>query len=265
MQIQKKITVTLLALAMVAPAASTSCKIVDRLIDVVEERPASVPFIPLDPLHQKMLALNIYSSTQAQQMDAESFEFFKTNYGLDFENDVPGYSHVVINTTTGIRDLFINNQFTARFLPYIKGQEKEIQLIHDSKNPLRGLVRNWYQVEPGNIVIFTRDGVFDYGTNATAQFKTNDNIYYGFLDLIRDNSSSHLPVIYEEFKTSSYQTGKTTANQWGALEYLITLKVIDNNNKEGFGISSTVNVKRPQGANGIPYVVLHNTYTWPCE
>lgn len=265
MKIRGKITLVALSLPLVAPVQAASCSVVDRLVDVIQERPASIVFNPLDPHHQKMLALNIYSSTEIDQMDAASYVWFRNNYGMDFENDVPGYSHILADPVTGIRNLFINNQLTATLLPYMTGQEKNLKLVYDSKYPLRGLVRDWYQVEPGNLVIFARDGVFDYGTNATAQFKANDNAFYGYVNLVRDNASPSLPVIYEEFPTTSYQLGKTPINQWGNIEYLLTLKLADKNNKEGFGISSTVTIKKPQGSSGTSYVILHNTYTWPCQ
>jgi hypothetical protein len=263
MSLYKKLFGSLLSLSLFTLTAVEATPQFERIIQTIE----AIPYIGVDPYsvldtnHQKVIDLGLYTAQQAAELDERSFEAFYNSYGIDFRLITPA--------PNGIRTAILSSGALI-WVPYILGDNLEIVLTQDTKNPSRTEKKEagkWVDIQAGAIVAtagFTNYTVTS-GTEAGAIIGPGS--VWGDLDLNlvrkdrQDKWTTHSNKFREILYNTGYQLGERTQNQWGQTQYIQSLKIVDKKGKVGQGVSGTTIIRVPN-TNGPHENFLHTVDTW---
>lgn len=212
---------------------------------------------PLDPNHSIALSLlnksgeHLYTQEQVDAITNNALQELITHYGLDFTTAEP-------NPATGVRVL----PDVGFFLPFILGVNKNIPLIHDSKNPSRGSSHKWYYVNVGNLVAFTNTEplLITSGTNAGALIPVGSNWTSGEFNFLKNDSDKREII---RFTTTAVALRST--DQWGNRSFNFAFDIFDDQERQGLFLSTTEVIKQPPGASGTNFLKEFPVFTWECE
>jgi hypothetical protein len=214
------------------------------------------PSIPLDPNHQAMLASGLYTQAEADAMTEEAIVDLLTKYGVDFRLSNP---NVELDPTTGVRTI----DGLAIFLPTVIGANEQFFLVADTKYPDRARTHRWFDVEYGQIVLFTSSGMFTSGTHAGATYEANDLFSYGDINLLKKGANWQKKQNREVIKSRTSNLTKQSTNQWGFRQFNIALDLIDEDGHEGLYLAATAVLKEPV-VTGTNFLKNRPVMTWTC-
>lgn len=219
-----------------------------RIITTIHER-ADTPQNFVDPNHQLMIATGLYNQADANLITAKAIAQFYATYGIDFGSAAPDANGIRTIAGVGI------------MIPYIDGLEEDILLVTDSNHPERAASGEWFSLQVGQAVVFTGSGAFSGGINAGATYNAGDNWVLVNYNLLKSDSNWHKHQNREEFEVCTYEIGERLLSQWSKPEILLSLNITDKHNHQGFGVSGSVDVKRPEGT-GPFFVTVTDTFFW---
>jgi hypothetical protein len=241
-------TIALLSVAWAASAQDSSVvhqprSVLDtpmysRVVVLSQDYPWPGPVVPLDPNHQGMLNLGVYTQADADAITADAIADVLAKYGVDFSDS---NSNVLMDASTGIRLL----PGLAVFLPIIIGSNEEFFVVSDTKHPERDNTRKWFSVEVGHIILFTGSGTFASGTNAGAQHQANDLFTFGEANYFKKGADWTNPANREVVKFRTSNLSKQSINQWGNPHYNIALDAFDEDGNRGLFLAATAVLKEP--------------------
>ena len=209
-----------------------------RVVVLSQDHPWPGPVVPLDPNHQGMLGLGVYTQADADAITADAIADVLTKYGIDFSDFNP---HVVVDSSTGIRLL----PGLAVFLPTIIGSNEDFFVVSDTRHPERGHTHRWFSVEVGHIILFTANGTFAFGTNAGAQHQANDLFTFGEANYLKQGADWTNPANREVVTFRTSNLSKQSVNQWGNPHYNIALDAFDEEGNQGLYLAATAVLKEP--------------------
>src|SRR5215216_269543 len=204
-----------------------------RVVVITQQLPWLGPVIPLDPNHQVMLSLGVYSQEDADAITNDAIADFYNLYGIDFSSNNP---NVIINETTGVRTI-LN---LAVFFPTIFNK---LFVVSDTAHPERGTDQQWRDIEVGQIVQFISSGTITGGTNAGAHFEASDLYSFGQMNLLRIGADWTKKQNREVVKYSASNLSKQATNQWNNREFIIGLDVLDDQGRKGHSLAATEIIK----------------------
>lgn len=221
-----------------------------RIITTSQDR-TNIPSNPLDANHELMLTLG-YTQEDADALDVEAIADLKAKYNVDFTNVTPNAS--------GIRVI----PGVATLLPYAFGGNENISIIQDTKYPERVDSHRWFNIEVGQICLFSGSGVVSGGEYNGATYKAGDIYFFGEINFLKKGANWASSNNREVFKLRCTNLANTVLNQWGDAEYHVKLHAIDKNDNEGFGVAATAVVRRPP-ADGAEFIEERTTITFDCK
>lgn len=178
---------------------------------------------PIDSNHIAMCASGIFTVEEIAQLDHDVINELKLSHGIDLSN-----TDRVRVLPNGVRVW----PGVALMLPVkfgdIAGQPWVI--VSDTKN--RSREYQWLQYEFGTIVILLNGNE-----------NTPDSIFFrGYVVHAKANADMAIEGNREIFKSSCMQPAIQVNNLVNFLEYPLTYSIIDSNDQEGVGVSSTAEV-----------------------
>lgn len=230
-----------------------------RTIVVSKQNYPYVSANPVDPHHAAMRGTGIFTEDQITQLDISSITNLFAQYGVDMSSNNPS---VIVDPLTGIRTL----PGVAIMLPSQFGTvlNEPWYVTTDTKNPEREF--KWVQYEFSSLTLFLSNFVVPAGPiQAGANVIAGSQYFYTYIvqaDPGTDLSKEKNREVFINFAT---QLGVQTVNMWGKPEFLITYPIFDMCYREGFGLSSTVEVNIPPNATGLTYLQGRIVLTWDGE
>ena len=202
----------------------------------------------LDVNHSLAVSSGLYTQTQIDTLRNDSFNFFLTQFNIDFA------SGTLLSDGKIIAPSFL-------MVPYKSGFAVPIHVSFDSENINRGATTDWYGFQFGEVVAATASGAFSSGAHAGETYVAGDVLAYFDYNLIKSEGGTPTSAQPREIVRFRLPwTSKTILNSQNYTDTLSKMEGVDSNNNVGFALESIMLIRDP--STGVTYKKTRVTVTW---
>jgi hypothetical protein len=187
-----------------------------------------------DPNNSTMVSTGLYTTTEVNAIRNAAFQYFLTQFGIDFINGVPAPGF-----PPGSGALF-DTTFTWLLIPYASGVKPgtEIRVDFDSTHLRRGIHGKWRGYQFGQVAAAVASGTFG-GLSTGLDYVAGDVITDFQYNLLNTNGNPPGPQYKREvIRMRTPWVSKTIQNNQGYSDTLSKLEAIDECGNIGFVLES---------------------------